>query len=319
MSLLEVPPGSKVSKRVPVFQLSDSTDISVPVIIIRGARSGPRLYVGAAIHADEINGVRVIGRLAQEVDPSKLSGSLHLVPAESPAAFRTLEHWPRRERVHYEDPYNVFPGKAEGTPGQRLAHFLYGELISKSDYAIDLHAGATGSIMIPHAFIAPPSLGDNGRKSEEIGRAFGTELLLVENGEHPAYLHYVATTNGIPAIGVELGEGGRLERDAVETGLKGVRNVMRYLGMIKGTPERPEKQHLIVRHHVRASKGGLVEVHAKVGECTKSGDVIAEIYDVFGNRAEEIRAIIDGIILRLVTYPIVDAGDRVVTIAEPVA
>ncbi|HPU16437.1 MAG TPA: succinylglutamate desuccinylase/aspartoacylase family protein, partial [Polymorphobacter sp.] len=52
----------------------------VPVIVVRGAKPGPRLLLTAAIHGDELNGIAVIHRLANEIDPAGLAGTLVMLP-----------------------------------------------------------------------------------------------------------------------------------------------------------------------------------------------------------------------------------------------
>ena len=55
-----VAPGTKAVLDLPLAELSDGTTIRLPVVVINGAKPGPRLEVGAAIHGDEVTGVSVI-------------------------------------------------------------------------------------------------------------------------------------------------------------------------------------------------------------------------------------------------------------------
>ena len=54
--------------------------IYVPIIVIKGARKGPQFTVTAAIHGDELNGIRVIHKLVAGLNYKKLKGSLLAVP-----------------------------------------------------------------------------------------------------------------------------------------------------------------------------------------------------------------------------------------------
>ncbi len=59
----EVLPGENLTIDLPIAQLYTHTPMTMPVHVIRGRREGPRLFVCAAIHGDEINGVEIIRRL----------------------------------------------------------------------------------------------------------------------------------------------------------------------------------------------------------------------------------------------------------------
>ncbi len=73
--------------------MSDGSTLEFPLIEITGAKPGPALYLGGAIHGDEVNGVRIIGRIAQEIDPSRLRGRLFAVPIQNPLAFKTRSRY----------------------------------------------------------------------------------------------------------------------------------------------------------------------------------------------------------------------------------
>ena len=59
----EIAPGTRVTLALPVTKLYTHAPIEIPVHVIRGKQDGPRLFVSAAIHGDEINGVEIIRRL----------------------------------------------------------------------------------------------------------------------------------------------------------------------------------------------------------------------------------------------------------------
>jgi hypothetical protein len=55
--------GERASISLPIADLYTGTSLSMPVKVINGNRSGPVLFVCAAIHGDELNGVEIIRRL----------------------------------------------------------------------------------------------------------------------------------------------------------------------------------------------------------------------------------------------------------------
>ncbi len=56
-------PGSSVTLELPLPELYTRTPMTMPVHVRRGKRPGPCLFVCAAVHGDELNGVEIIRRL----------------------------------------------------------------------------------------------------------------------------------------------------------------------------------------------------------------------------------------------------------------
>ena len=58
-----IKPGQRKRLEIEVAKLFDHTEMTIPVEVIRGLEDGPTIFISAAIHGDEINGVEVIRRL----------------------------------------------------------------------------------------------------------------------------------------------------------------------------------------------------------------------------------------------------------------
>ena len=56
-------PGQTKKIDLPVAKLYTDADVHLPVYIIRGKKSGPTIFVSAAVHGDELNGIEIIRRL----------------------------------------------------------------------------------------------------------------------------------------------------------------------------------------------------------------------------------------------------------------
>jgi len=59
----EVDPGEHKVINLPIARLYTNNWTHMPVSVIRGEKEGPKLFVCAAQHGDEINGVEIIRRL----------------------------------------------------------------------------------------------------------------------------------------------------------------------------------------------------------------------------------------------------------------
>ena len=88
--------------------------------------------------------------------------------------------------------------------------------------------------------------------------------------------------------------------------------------MLPGPVDRFGRNEVIRSMHViRAKRGGLVHLKTKLLDQVREGDVIATITSIFGEITEEIRAPISGPIVRIATFPIVSAGERLIQIGVP--
>lgn len=59
-------PGERKQIQIKIAALYDYTDLNMPIEVIRGKEDGPTLFISAAIHGDEINGVEIAKRLLQK-------------------------------------------------------------------------------------------------------------------------------------------------------------------------------------------------------------------------------------------------------------
>ena len=56
----EVPPGTTRHVRHEVSETYLGDPVEIPVTVINGERDGPRVFMTAALHGDELNGVKVL-------------------------------------------------------------------------------------------------------------------------------------------------------------------------------------------------------------------------------------------------------------------
>jgi uncharacterized protein len=320
---LTIPRGIRRRHAIELVELADGTRVSMPALFVNGSAPGPRLYLGAAIHGDEVNGIAIVARVLAELDPAALAGSIVAVLVQNPLALHA-DH--RIALGHYlkspldqapADPWVCFPGNVEGSLAERIAHTLFG-LIRACDYAIDLHTPTRGGRYVPITILPPAALGDAARRAEELGLAFGSGYVVkTEQGMYvrDGVLNVEATRAGVPAFTFEIGEGGRLEPEMVAIGVRCVRNALRHLEMIDGRPE-PAARVVRVREFVglRSTRGGLLTTTVELDAPVRRGDVLARIDGVYGDLLETIVSPVDGIFVRSTTLSTVAAGERVATV-----
>src|SRR5881396_4154546 len=105
-----------------------------PYIAISGRVSGPTVLVTAGIHAAEYTGIEAAIRLGRGIDPNHVRGILLVIPLLNRPGF-----YERSVYVNPEDGDNlnrVFPGDPKGKWGERFAHRLLTEVVTRCEYAI---------------------------------------------------------------------------------------------------------------------------------------------------------------------------------------
>jgi len=317
--------GQRENTRIRIVEMPDGSWVEVPLIVLCGAQPGPVFYVGAAVHGDEINGVEILLRFAREVDLQELRGTVLLVPVQNPMAFQVqhryfVGHVFKSPMDQGADPWTAFPGDANGNIASLLCHTLYHQLMQHADYLIDIHTPTTGGRYAPFAFLPPPRCSVVG-ECEKLAKVFGVDFILAtDSGMYVSDQgpHVVMAEQGSLAMGIELGEGGRLEVEEVERGIRGLHNVFREVGMLPGSTESFGRQIVITSmREVRARRAGLLHRHVELNEQVDVGQRLATITNVFGEDVEEIQAPVAGPVVRITTFPIVSTGEGIIRLGVP--
>jgi len=181
---------------------ADGTPLQSAIHVLVGAEEGSVLYVQAAVHGDEVNGVEVLRRVVTELDPNQMRGVLIIVPITNVSSF--IQHQ-RRNSFDKEDMNRVWPGKVSGSMSLQLAYNLYHQAIRHAQYVIDLHTASSNTAL--HVVY-----GRDDQPSRRMAEAFGLEVLLEEEinedlkqSRFTGKLRNVLTEQGVPAITPELG------------------------------------------------------------------------------------------------------------------
>ena len=111
----EIPRGTRRTIRLPIAPLYTLAAMAMPVHVVRGRRDGPRLFVSAAIHGDEILGVEIIRRLLGLRLLKHLRGTLIAVPVVNVYGYTARSRYlPDRRDLN-----RSFPGSPTGSSSRR--------------------------------------------------------------------------------------------------------------------------------------------------------------------------------------------------------
>ena len=301
-------PGESKKIDLPVVRLYTDTEIKMPVYVKRSRKDGPVIFVSAAVHGDELNGVEIIRRLIRRRTLKLKKGTLIFVPMVNVyGVLNQSRYMPDRRDLN-----RVFPGSARGSLAGRLAHIFLSEIVSKCDYGIDLHTGAIHRSNLPQV---RANLDDV--ETREMAEKFGVPVLLNSNLRDGS-LRESAVEHGVKILLYEAGEALRFDELSIRAGEKGVLNVLAHLGMIAKRKSSNKKITPFIAYSsswVRAVTSGFVHDKVQNGDQVAKGQVLAEIGDSFGEVQSEVLAGREGIIIGKQNIPLVQEGDAMFHIA----
>ena len=305
-----IPPGTSVTLELPLPQLYTRTPMTMPVHVRRGKRAGPTVFVCAAVHGDELNGVEIIRRLMKRRALNRIRGAIIAVPLVN--VYGVIDR--SRYLPDRRDLNRSFPGSGRGSLAARLADLFMTEIVSHCTHGIDLHTGALHRSNLPQV---RGNLDDD--ETLRLARLFGVPVLInaiLRDGS----LREAAAARGIPMLLYEAGEALRFDELSIRAGVQGILNVMRGLEMLPPTRgrKRPSHEPFVARSSawVRAPASGIFRGTVAVGAYVKVDDSLGSIAEPVGDTECEVRAPRGGIVIGRSNLPLVLEGEALFHIAS---
>jgi predicted deacylase len=285
--------------------------VEMPLFIVNGAGAGPTLAVTAGIHGAEYASIAAALQIGQSLQPADLKGRVVVAPVTNVPAFRA-----RSIYVCPLDGINlnrVFPGKADGTASEQLAHWLFQNVMAPADYYIDMHGGDLIEALLPFSIYCYTGNEAVDQKSLELARVFGIPYI-VRSETHGGTYGAVARA-GIPAILTEAGGQGIWLPEHVGAQVDGVDRVMRHLGMLAGPAPEPVQTRVLERFlWLRSEHEGYFYPTVDVGQAVQAGQEIGRVTDFLGKVLQPVIAPADGRVLFLVTSLAINVNDPLLAV-----
>jgi predicted deacylase len=288
--------------------------VTIPLVLINGARSGRRVGITAGIHGAEYVSIAALRRVALELDPAQVDGSVVAVLTANPAAFAA--------RSIYLNPLDrknlnrVFPGDAAGTASDRLADWLYRNVIAPADLFIDMHCGDMNEALVSFTGIELTGEPEVDALSRRVAEAYGLDYLVV--GPSPGTTTTAAAARGIPAVLAEVGGLGQWPEADVARHAAGLRRALAAAGVLPASeasgPAGLVSQALSEDVWLRSEVTGYWHPLVDVGDDVVAGQPLGEVRDAFATVLRSVEAPIGGVILFLVTSLAMNAGDPLLAI-----
>lgn len=351
-----VEPGERRRVEIPVARLPAGSWLHLPVEVWHGARPGPRVWLSAALHGDEIVGVPIIHRVMEALEGRELAGALLAVPIVNVFGFVAESRYlPDRRDLN-----RSFPGSKRGSLAARLAHLFMEEVVGRCGYGIDYHSGSDDRTNLPQI---RADLEDE--ETLRCARAFGAPVTIHASTRDKS-LRQAAAERGCHVLLYEGGEARRFDPPAVEAGVAGTLRVLRCLGMwedpVPATPpavgagsssgsgaegmaeavaggpttargtgsggaeaaaggergDDPAPPTLEARktRWARAPRSGILRLEVELGQRVERRQRMGVVLDSFGERLASVRSRTAGVVIGVTRNPLVHRGDALVHVAE---
>ena len=275
----------------------------VPIVVIRGENKGPVVGITAAVHGDELNGIKTIFRLIESVSPKKLSGTLILVPVSNVPGYL------KNQRFYSDnvDLNRIFPGAPSGASSRIYAHHFVSRIVSQFDYLLDIHTASHGRVN--SLYVRADLASEDTRTLAYLQNP----QIIVKKYDEEGTLRAWASSQNIPAITIEVGNPNAFQNTLIDETLEGILNTLRHLKMVKGKVKNLMIDSTICDHSywIYSKKGGIVDVFPNLADEVKAGEVIATVCDLFGQVREEVIADRSGVVIGKNISPNAAAGTRI--------
>ena len=303
-----VHPGEIANLALPLPEQYSCAPLYMPIKVINGSKSGPCLVVFSGLIGNELNGLEIANRIIKLINPNQVSGTIITIPVMNVYG---LTHYPATLPTG-SDLDRCFPGNEKGSYGERIAHLITDEIFKKADYCIELQTGALNHNILPQVYC-----NFDNKKAKELAKIFRSPVVtnVSLEGNH---LRQTTEELHIPLLVYKAGEAMRFDENAIELGVNGVKNVMRYIDILEKEPVH-EVKPIFSREEewVIAHKGGILHSKVNLGQTIDNGEIIGTISDPFGTDiVEPIRSFQKGVVVGINTSPLIHEGLAIFKIAS---
>lgn len=270
-------------------RLGDYPDapMMAPMMIARGKKPGPTLWVQCLIHGPEVVGPISVARFLRGIDLADLAGTIVALQVANPLGLRAYNRLTPQDGANLN---RIFPGKPDGTVSEQLAHRVLELAMRHGDVMLDLHSGGDLTITAFYVIYAKFD-SEASRESARLAASVGSRY---QWGSDEDWLQGACFTNftklsGKPSIIVESGGGGRVTDADLANFQIALHGLSRALKMLPGDiPVAKDIRGGGNAVHLKARHGGFWNPLVAPGEDMVSGQEIGRVIDVFGDIVERV-------------------------------
>lgn len=293
-----------------VASLYTRTKIEVPVIVERSRVDGPTLLLTGGIHGDEVNGIEIIRRMIFSKALRPVKGAVIAIPIVNVMAFLNMN----RKFADGRDLNRSFPGNKSGSLAAKLAYSLSTNIIPHADYVVDLHTGAENRFNFPQI-----RYDESNEENLQLARAFDAPFTILQAKPPLGTLRRLLNKRGVPGIVYEGGKSKAISDEVVETGVNGVLNVMKHLGMSVAPKRRSRNGTKVIGNTrwIRANNSGMFQPMVENGVYIEKGDLLGFINGPFAQFQRKIKSPMAGFVFCVNQAAVVYKGEALFHVGQP--
>lgn len=299
---IEIKPDEYKVLKVRVGKLPSGTTINILCHAFCGREEGDTILMLGGIHGDEINGIEILRRaLSSKMFENLQRGNVIAIPIVNVFGFNNFD----RDVSADKDLNRSFPGSENGTLASRVAKILTDQFLPLSTIIMDFHTGGETRYNYPQVRYTKGK-----ERSHQLAKVFNPPFII----EKPMILKSLRKTAidmGKSVIVYEGGESKRLDELAIETGLKGIKNVLSYLNMNNNqySNQASESIELNNTSWIRSRESGIFNVIKHAGETVIEKQTIGMIHELAGEWSRKVISRRNGYIIGHNFAPVINMGD----------
>lgn len=309
------------------YNLSGWSQLQIPISTIAQGE-GPTVLLMAGNHGDEYPGQIAIMKLMQSLKAEQISGRIIFIPAINIPAAKAAT---RLSPIDGKNLNRCFPGNANGTVSEIIAHYLTHEIFPLVDVVIDLHTGGRGVYFYPCAHMHLVEDLEQRRRMALATQAYNTDFaFLYADIAGKGLLPVEAENMGKTVVTTEMGGGEVTTAPVHHVSQAGLHNVLVHLKVVEGEEQSRSElglpptrwvQALDAEDYIFAPESGLFESFVDVGSEVSEDQPLGALY--FLERPDReptiIKANSSGIAIAHRGPTLTSQGDIVFCLAHDVA
>lgn len=300
LGLIKQKPFSKKCYKLLMYENALMMANTLPLMVAKGSE-GPVVGITASLHGNELNGIEVIHRLWQDLDISKLKGTIVFCPVLNGPGF--LQE--KREFHDGSDLNRLFPGKEDGNRSNRYAYKLFNELIQFFNIHIDLHTASSGR---ENSYYIKTDLSDPFLKN--LALLANPQIVVNEKGPQGT-LRALCEANNIKALTIEIGNPHCLQKAYIQNAYLGLKQVLAFLSFSLNKTTIDNKTIICQRSFwIYSDNSGLLTIDCNLGDKLDKDQPFGVIKNIYGETVTELKAPQASIVIGKASEPVCEPGAR---------
>jgi N-alpha-acetyl-L-2,4-diaminobutyrate deacetylase len=254
--------------------------VMIPITVIKNG-VGPSALLTGANHGDEYEGPIALMELAMSLKAGDIEGRVIIVPALNYPAFRAGT---RTSPIDRGNMNRSFPGSPSGTVTEKIADYFTTVLLPEANVVLDFHSGGKTLDFVPFASAHVLENEDQQAACVAAVEAFNAPYsMMLREIDNVGMYDTTVEDQGKIFVTTELGGGGSSTATSNAIAKKGVRNVLKHTGIMKGELEIGPSKMLDMPDgdcFVFCQDDGMFEAMKNLGDPVENGEVVARVWPV---------------------------------------